>query len=101
MSTQCLVYEINSLVDKGEVIELNEIEKLVENKEILNFLQDKFGIIELYSIKDEYKEKIENALYEHSNYFESYTSRKKFHITNNGYLMLSSALVELIVQNIL
>lgn len=101
LNTQCLVYGINSIVDEGATIELSEIQKLVETKEIINFMQKKFKGIELLSIRDDNKETIEIELHKHSNLFDSDYARKKFGITKNGYIMLSSALVSLMQDNIL
>ena len=84
-----IIFGLNSGIDQGQTIKLNELERLVEEGTI-------FGD-EFMAFSSEEKEEITNELRNYSNLFEISTARRNYGITENGYLMLSSALVQLTI----
>ncbi|HBF0343864.1 TPA: hypothetical protein KNL10_003695 [Clostridioides difficile] len=91
-----LIICLNGIVDRGSTIELQKMEKLISDKEIVEFLNDEFKRNNIsYSIKYS-KEIIQNELLNAINFFETGTARKTYLINENGYLMLVNALVTLV-----
>lgn len=89
-----LGFEINSLIDKGETISLDEIRNHIRNRTIWDLLEDKLTN-RLLSIYDE------DLRNEFLNYFESCDnalSSSDFGIYNNGYCLLLSYLFEAIQE---
>ena len=91
-----IIFGLNSGIDQGQTIKLNELERLVEEGTILDHLETEFGD-EFMAFSSEEKEEITNELRNYSNLFEISTARRNYGITENGYLMLSSALVQLTI----
>lgn len=93
-----MIMTINSIVDSGATISLEEIRDVIENGNIIQFLRENFpGESEL--ITSDYEEQLEicKSLKEVINLFGKSDARRKFGIENNGYLMLSSALIEVYI----
>lgn len=93
-----MIIAINSIVDSGATISLEEMEDLIENENVIQFLKENFPT-ESQFITSDYEEQLEicKNLKEYVNLFEKSTARRKYGIENNGYLMLSSALIEVYI----
>lgn len=95
-----LSYQLIGLIDSGEKVSIDIIEKHISDENILNFLIDNynekadFSIFECgtYSIKD-----INHSFWDLSGYIDGNESRK-YAVTNeeNGLLLLISVCIDLI-----
>lgn len=91
-----MIMAINSIVDSGATISLEQMEDLIERGDVIKFIKENFPYQSQLIVLDyDEEQKICKSLKEYINLFETSTARRKYAITNNAYLMLSSAIIEI------
>jgi hypothetical protein len=90
------LYEVNVLVDKGYTETLDEVNKQMQNKNIVDFLIGKYGSeIDFSLFTGQRKQEIDELFHDFSIAHEG-NERRKWGIENNGLCLLVSWTAEII-----
>lgn len=98
-----LVFQLGSIIDKGQTISLEKMESLVDNGKILDYLNDDelMNSMEVTNILDTYQDKLKamtDKLQDRLPLFHPYDTKRKFHIHNNGYVALLVITMQMILD---
>lgn len=91
------VFGINSIVDAGEKISIETATDWVENKIIINQLKDKYSSYWDWDVMEKYADDVCELMNNYIQYIES-DSYRKFGITNNGFIIISSVATQIIIN---
>lgn len=92
------VYGLNALVDNGENITFEKAYKLVENKQLISYIYEKYGneFWEFHCLL-KYEEDLCSKLFNYGHYIDE-DHYRKFGIDNNGFIILSSVATLLVLE---
>ncbi|MDS0526193.1 hypothetical protein NNC19_10920 [Clostridium sp. SHJSY1] len=92
------IFGLNAVVDSGEVISTSEVNKFVENKTLISWLDSNYkDYWDWTPFVDRYEEAIYNILNNYEIYLDE-DSYRKFGIKNNGFLILSSVITQYLIE---
>lgn len=91
-------FGINAVIDAGEKIDLAKAYDLVESSTLIKYLNDNYAQYWEWDIlRDKYENEICDLLFQYQQYIEE-DSYRKFGIKNNGFVILSSIVTQILID---
>lgn len=90
-------FGLNAIIDDNKLISIDEATSLIESSELISRLKENYSEYWDWDILEKYSDDIHQLLSDYLQYIES-DSYRKFGIKNNGFLIISSVVTQIIVN---